>query len=578
MDQKKDQTIKKDQASKLDQTTKIEPAVQLKNLEKRFDELNIKPTAPIEHLQTTIQKLNIKEEEKLENATLDVKTSVKLLSPKVASFHGMKAVAGWFPGPVFNSPCRDRFGYMTSFSVRSASRLAFNNMNIGLLDQLGDLMGNSDREMGISDSPIPSGFTYFGQFVDHDITFDISSSIDQFSSANTLNNMRTPSLDLDSLYGDGPALHPFLYDFPSTGNPTAIKFQLGTNTNTGVGGPSGTGGMQVQTDFDLPRVPGTQTAIIGDPRNNENLIISQFHHAMLKFHNAVVDMLVVANAGNSSFDIFVRAKEIVTHHFQWALVNDFLKRVCGSAAVNNALSNINIAINGAFRMPVEFSVAAYRFAHSMIRNEYRVSAAKPNTPLSDVFGFVRQPNLPVHSDNVVDFNGFFETGVNPVSQFNHARKIDSALAHGLEMIPGGTGIMAVLAARNLRRGLALGLPSGQATATALGVAPLTTTELTQGLPPSEVSFLNAFGGVLLTQTPLWYYILREASVKQNGDQLGDLGAKIVADTFIRILKRDGDSYLNTSTPFTPILPTLPTTSVGDFTVADIIAFSGVNVA
>ena len=141
---------------------------------------------------------------------------------------------------------------------------------------------NNSADQGVSS--IPAGYTYFGQFVDHDITLDVSSSLDSATDANTIHNMRTPALDLDSVYGRGPALDPFLYAFPSTGPTTAVKFQLGTNTNTGPGGPSNNGtpgGMVTQSQFDVPRIGGTNTAVIGDPRNDENLIVAQFHHAML---------------------------------------------------------------------------------------------------------------------------------------------------------------------------------------------------------------------------------------------------------------------------------------------------------
>jgi hypothetical protein len=328
--------------------------------------------------------------------------------------------------------------------------------------------------------------------------------------------------------------------------------------------------MVTKTDFDVPRVEVTNTAVIGDPRNDENLIVAQFQHAMLRFHNAVVDMVVAAGFTG---DIFVEAKKIVTHHYQWAVVNDFLKRICGATAVNNALSSVAAPVGSAFRMPVEFAVAAYRFGHSMIRDRYWLNHNFINQPLSDVFGFVRNPNLPVRSNWVIDFNAFFETGV-VVPIFNRARKIDSVLSNGLESIPGGSGIMALLASRNLRRGLAMGLPSGQATATALGIAPMTVAQLTNGLPANEVAILNSNGGLLKTKTPLWYYVLREAAALSSGNQLGPLGAKIVADTFVRMLKRDGESYLNTIAPFAPFLPS---DTPGDFTVTDIIKLSGVNV-
>ena len=155
---------------------------------------------------------------------------------------------------------------------------------------------------------------------------------------------------------------------------------------------------------------------------------------------------------------------------------------------------------------------------------------------------------------------------------NKARKIDSVLAHELEILPGGTGIMAILAARNLRRGLALGLPSGQAMASSFGITPLTPAQLTMGLPANEIAILNSNAAILLKKTPLWYYVLREATIINNGDQLGPVGAKIVADTFVRMLKRDANSFLNVSGGFIPILPSV---TPGNFTVADLVIFAGV---
>jgi hypothetical protein len=160
----------------------------------------------------------------------------------------------------------------------------------------------------------------------------------------------------------------------------------------------------------------------------------------------------------------------------------------------------------------------------------------------------------------------------PVPVHNKARRIDSFMALGLESLPGLTGLMAVLATRNLRRGLALGLPSGQGMATAFGITPMSTAELTSGLPAAEVNVLNSNGGVLLSRTPLWYYVLREAAVLGGGSQLGPVGARIVADTFVRMLKRDASSYVNVSGGFAPMLPSM---TPGDFTVADLVTFAGV---
>jgi hypothetical protein len=155
---------------------------------------------------------------------------------------------------------------------------------------------------------------------------------------------------------------------------------------------------------------------------------------------------------------------------------------------------------------------------------------------------------------------------------NKARKIDSAMAAGLESLPGFSGMMQVLATRNLRRGLVLGLPSGQGMARQFNVTPLSTAQLLQGLPANEVAILQKQGNLLLKRTPLWYYVLREAAVLGGGDVLGPVGARIVARTFAKILKRDAASYLNAPTAFAP---TLPSATSGTFTFADLVIFAKV---
>lgn len=508
---------------------------------------------------------------------LERELSVKALRPDIRRFHGAKISLSWFPWWLWRTPCSDKFGYLTPAAVRTATKLPFTLAMETLLGQLGDFMADPTRGAG-ADSIIPAGFTYYGQFVDHDITLDVSSKLDVEQDATTINNMRSPALDLDSVYGRGPAVDAFLYRFPTAGPPSAIKMQLGTNTNTGKGGPGGAGGfgaVVVSTNADLPRVTNplnpalsTQTAIISDPRNDENLIVSQLHTAMLKFHNQVVDALVANGFGG---DIFTEAKKIVTHHHQWAVVHDFLGRICGKPAVDAALATVSAPVGSAFAMPVEFAVAAYRFGHSMIRDSYWINFIQTGAPLSDVFAFVKTPNLPVLSNWVVDFNAFFTTGFSvPVN--NKAKKIDSVLAPGLDALPGFSGMMAMLATRNLRRGLALGLPSGQGVAQHFGIVPMTEAQLKQGLPAGEIALLDSAGKILLSKTPLWYYVLREAMVLGKGDQLGPVGARIVAETFVRMLKRDQDSYLNVVGGFTP---SLPSAVAGDFTVADMVNFAKV---
>ncbi len=545
---------------------------------KRLSEMKLRPTVGPAQLLASVNRIK-PALAPLDRLPEEVKSSIRALKPVARRFHGAKLELSWFPFPTVTSTCADKFGYMSSAATRTATALPFNVSTQALIGQLGNLMADPGRDPNAAShnpadagvSTIPAGFTYFGQFVDHDITLDVSSSLDAATDANTINNMRSPTLDLDSVYGRGPGLDPYLYSFPSSGPGTAIKLMTGTNRNSGSGGPSSNGtpgGMVPQSTFDLPRMAVTNTAVIGDPRNDENLLVAQFHHAMLRFHNAVVDLLLSAEFAG---DVFAEAKRIVTHHYQWAVVHDFLGRICGTAAVNAAMANVVAPVGSPFRMPVEFAVAAYRFGHSMIRDTYWVNFNFPTASLGQVFEFNRNPMLPVLSNWVVDFNAFFDTGV-PVPVHNKARKIDSFLATGLETLPGFSGLMAILATRNLRRGLALGLPSGQGMASSFGIAPMTAAELTSGLPTAESTLLNSSGGLLLNKTPLWYYVLRESAVLAGGNQLGPVGARIVAETFVRMLKRDASSYLNVAGGFTPILPSA---AVGDFTVADLVTFAGV---
>lgn len=541
-------------------------------------ESNLKFTASLDQLLASVNRIK-PADVPVEAMPDDVQQSILALKQEVRRTHGTKIPLNWFPYPWSSSVCGDRFGYMSSASVRAATRLPFTSATRDLLRELGSMIGDPGRDPNPAShnpndagvSSMPAGFTYFGQFVDHDITFDVSSTLDAETDARTINNMRSPALDLDSVYGRGPGLDPFLYVFPSVGPITAIKLLTGTNRPTGPGGPSNNGqasGMIQQVSWDVPRLQGTNTAAIGDPRNDENLIVSQFHHAMLRFHNSVVDLLVAASFAG---DIFAEAKRIVTHHYQWAVIHDFLERLCGGTTVDSAIASVSAPVNSTFRMPVEFAVAAYRFGHSIIRDLYWVNFNFGSAKLEQVFEFNRNPRLPVFSNWVVDFNAFFDTGI-PAPVHNKARKIDSFIASGLETLPGFSGIMAVLAARNLLRGLALRLPSGQGMARSFGIKPMTSSELTVGLPAAEVSLLNSHNRLLLKKTPLWYYVLREAAVLAGGNQLGPVGARIVAETFVRILKRDPSSYLNVPGGFTPILPS---STPGNFTVADLVTFAGV---
>ena len=208
-------------------------------LSQMLTEHNIKLTVTPAKVLESINRINPAASLPTAKLPEDIQRSIPALKPEAKRFHGAKVSLAWFPFPLFSSPCSDMFGYMSPASTRAATKLPFNATIQALLDQLGGLMGTPGRESGIVDSAIPAGFTYVGQFVDHDITLDVSSSLNAVTDANTINNIRTPALDLESVYGRGPALDPYLYVFSAAEPSTAIKFQLGTNRNTGSGGPGG---------------------------------------------------------------------------------------------------------------------------------------------------------------------------------------------------------------------------------------------------------------------------------------------------------------------------------------------------
>lgn len=405
-----------------------------------------------------------------------------------------------------------------------------------------DIIKNLD---GAFNSIIPAGYTYFGQFVDHDITHDVTTLGQATKDPHHLVNFRTPRLDLDSVYGRGPSEQPYLYQHGSGG--FTGKLLLGNHIP--------------DTDFlDLPRNREGR-ALIGDMRNEENAIVSQLQIAFIQSHNKLVDR--VQDARNvDAFTAFKKARQTLCWLYQWVVWHDFLKRVTLPDVHSTALSKSPIVPGGTSNswklgladifghqarsfMPVEFSVAAYRFGHSMVRNSYRTNSTdkagfKEFIPLFDV----SQPGAssddlrgfrPLDKRRLVQWDWFLrmDTSSDPFPQ--HARKIDTKLSNALAALPENLespgSIENVLAARNLVREVRMGLPSGQDIANDLGLQPL---GLSEGEPDS-----------------LWFYILKEAEEKEDGNRLGELGSALVCSVFAGLLKNDATSWLNQNPDWTP---------------------------
>lgn len=449
---------------------------------------------------------------------------------------------------------------------------------------------------GEVDGTVPAGYTYLGQFVDHDLTFDNTTVAfgDNVSPAALLQG-RSPTLDLDSVYGFGPL------------DPVSARFYESDRTRLRVGRTTRFGGDRARTGFDLPRVDGSGTAPrkadIPDFRNDENLAVAQTHAAMIRFHNRVVAGLGPATP---PADRFEKARRTVVLHYQWMLRTDYLPRICEGSVVRDVFTHGRKVVDpGADplsmpTMPVEFSVAAFRLGHSMIREAYDWNARFPDGSgtLDLLFTFSGtsgdlggNPTLP--SNWIADWRRmyrFAQVGHGelkpPPGELNLARRIDTRLVDPLARLPIGSfggqnadagTIRANLAFRNLVRARMLRLASGQQMASLLrskgvAVTTLTKAQLRDGVGASSARLddltkaqLDAF----LADTPLWFYVLREAEL--NGGTLTGVGARLVVETFHRAMEGSTHSIVR-SPGFEPDLGE----KAGRFRMTDLllVAFEG----
>jgi hypothetical protein len=442
---------------------------------------------------------------------------------------------------------------------------------------------------GGDNSNVPSGFTYLGQFVDHDITLDLTSIAEKQEDPLATTNFRTPRLDLDNVYGLGPDGSPQLYARdPSNITQPGPKLLIGKNSIS----PDPAG----QFRNDLPRSPEGR-ALIGDHRNDENLLVAQTQLAFLKFHNKVVDTLLAGPSPPAN--IFAEARKLVMWHYQWMVLHDFVERITEVGIVAKILHEGRkfYRFKKVPYMPVEFSAAAYRLGHSMVRETYshnRIFTVGGLVPASLALEFTFSgltggivgdlasqvpppvppppPKIPqifseaVPSNWIIDWRRFyqFNTPANtPLFLFNNSRKLDPFVIPQLHDLPGGGGSLPF---RNLKRGVMLGLPSGQDVAKAMKLPVLTPAEIATG-PDGAVA--KAQG--LDKATPLWYYILKEAQVKGGAQRLGPVGARIVAEVFIGLVAGDVSSYLGVNPAWKP---TLPSKTPGTFLMTDLLQFVG----
>jgi hypothetical protein len=404
-----------------------------------------------------------------------------------------------------------------------------------------------------------AGTTFIGQFIDHDMTFDTTSRLGIPTRPRQSPNSRAPALDLDSVYGAGPIADPLLYDPVDR-----IKFKVES------------GGLFE----DLPRTAEGR-AIIADPRNDEHVILAGLHAAFLLFHNRAVDY-VRATGESDSARVFARARQLMTWHYQWIVLNEILPSFIGQAMVNDILTRKPRFYrpdddDGAV-MPVEFQGAAYRFGHTMVRPSYRANLKGDNG--NPFFGLIFSPAGQGQADPIdlrggtrarrrfVGWQTFFDFRDGEVRP---RKRIDTTISTPLFNLPLGAisdgTTPTSLPQRNLLRHVTWQLPSGQRIAQEMRAPSLSARDLDE---------LAGYGANLDRQTPLWYYILKEAEIMGAGQILGPVGGRIVGEVIIGLLMADRDSFLNASPRWVPMLRS--NSGAGSFHMVDFLTFAGVNPA
>jgi hypothetical protein len=428
------------------------------------------------------------------------------------------------------------------------------------------------------ESGIPAVYTYFGQFIDHDLTFDPASSLQKQDDPDALVDYRTPAFDLDNIYGRGPDDQPYLYE-------DGRRFILGSQL---------TGAPTNAEARDLPRsqpldADAPSRAIIGDPRNDENVIVSQLQGLFQRFHNRIATL----NPGWS----FERVQREVRFHYQWVVLNDFLPTLVGTEAMSAVWPCGRPRHDPALRffqwkhepfMPLEFSAACYRFGHSMVRPGYRLNpgagpfAIFASDPAQSLGGFRR-----FSSTWAIDWHLFAALGVrdpDDATRTQFAYKIDTSLVNPLASLPdiAAPGPPPNLAQRNLLRGWRMRLPSGQTVARAMGLVPRADADIRIGKFTCDAgdikgSITEVAGEAFAGNCPLWTYALAETVEvpvivhTTKGERifkarkLGPVGGRIVAETFAGLMIGDSRSYLSQDPLWRPTLAV-----DGGFRLADLI--------
>jgi len=411
-------------------------------------------------------------------------------------------------------PPKTRYGYF--FKQRPGDRLRESSKTVKNLMKLGKTM--AEPEGGGQDSQIPSAYTYFGQFIAHDLTFDALGKHIQLTRdiepmevelVESLRNHRTGLLDLDCVYG--PAFSGI--EIAMKEGDLKEEFRLGSSYSP----------TDPLPDADLPRTEkAPHVSLIGDSRNDENIPLSQLHVAFLKAHNRLV-------RSGLKFD---EAKSILRRRYQKLVIMDFLPRLVREDDLKAAAgkTRLYLADNEELFIPIEFTAAAFRFGHSMIRSEYEFNNDRGRVPLRHLFtrsalGGYSQ----LLSDWVIDWKNFGDGGS------NKARTLCPQLVEPLGKLSDEDSTRFSLAVHDLLRGYVLGLPTGQAMADALDINPLTEAEILDSAVSDEQQDVLKKSG-FAASTPLWFYLLAEAKQQRGGNFLGPVCGQLIAVVLERLVR------------------------------------------
>ena len=417
-------------------------------------------------------------------------------------------------------------------------RLPTSPQTVEQLKALAAAMAEPANDPASENSDVPAVYTYLGQFIDHDVSK--IETLPGFGSSslraaallgpmtdpvNQHENQRLAPLDLDSLYTKAPE------DQGNTG-----KLRLGAVSHEGHPVP----GKDVENDLPRndpsPDVNFDRAAQIGDPRNDENLIVAQLHVAFLRAHNALVEKL-----GDR-----LKARAALTELYLDIVFTDFLPRIADIGVLNDVLGNGRKiwTPKSLGDVPLEHTGAAYRFGHSMVRASYDFNSnfgaggkQLPQAPFNLLFTFTalsgQMLNFPTLPENwVIEWERIAVT--------EKARRIDTFITPAMNQLTDTVGTqfadgMNILAERNLLRGYILGLPTGQAVAGAIAGAPVLSGQAMLDALPTQT--LKTAAEPFKDGSPLWFYILAEAGA--SGGKLGAVGSRIVVETLHALAEATG---------------------------------------